>query len=215
MDARLCATGDDRVDAIVADLGMSSLALDDPSRGFSFRFDGPLDMRMNPEQALTAADIVNGESEAELARILYEYGEERASRRIARAIVNAREHSRISTTGELRRIAERVLGWRQRGRVHPATRTFQAVRIAVNHELESLAALLDRAPIRLAAGGRMVVLAYHSLEDRAVKNRLRELAESAEFVLPVRKAMRPKAEEIAQNPRARSARLRCVERTAS
>ena len=214
IDAVLDRTGDDRVDAIVADLGMSSLALDDPSRGFSFRFDGPLDMRMNPEQALTAADLVNGESEAELARILYEYGEERASRRIARAIVNAREHSRISTTGEMRQIAERVLGWRRRGRVHPATRTFQALRIAVNHELESLATLLDRAPMRLAAGGRMAVLAYHSLEDRAVKNRMRELGETCEFTLPVRKAIRPSGVEIAQNPRARSARLRCVERTA-
>jgi len=215
IDAVLDRTGDDRVDAILADLGMSSLALDDPSRGFSFRFDGPLDMRMDPEQALTAADLINGESEAELARILYEYGEERASRRIARAIVNAREHSRISTTGELRQIAERVLGWRRRGRVHPATRTFQALRIAVNHELESLATLLDRAPMRLAAGGRMAVLAYHSLEDRAVKNRMRELSETAEFTLPVRKAIRPGGVEIAQNPRARSARLRCVERTAS
>ena len=215
IDEVLARTGDDHVEAILADLGMSSLALDDPSRGFSFRFDGPLDMRMNPEQALTAADIVNGESEAELARILYEYGEERASRRIARTIVNAREHSRISTTGELRRIAERVLGWRQRGRVHPATRTFQALRIAVNRELESLATLLDRAPMRLAAGGRMAVLAYHSLEDRAVKNRIRELGETAEFTLPVRKAIRPGGVEIAQNPRARSARLRCVERTAS
>jgi len=214
IDAVLDRTGDPRVDAILADLGMSSLALDDPSRGFSFRCDGPLDMRMNPEQALTAADLVNGESEAELARILYEYGEERASRRIARAIVNARERSRISTTGELRQIAERALGGR-RGRVHPATRTFQALRIAVNRELDSLATLLERAPMRLAAGGRMAVLAYHSLEDRAVKNRMRELVKSGQFILPVRKAIRPSSAEIAQNPRARSARLRCVERTAS
>jgi len=214
IDAVLDRTGDPRVDAILADLGMSSLALDDPSRGFSFRCDGPLDMRMNPEQALTAADLVNGESEAELARILYEYGEERASRRIARAIVNARERSRISTTGELRQIAERALGGR-RGRVHPATRTFQALRIAVNRELDSLATLLERAPMRLAAGGRMAVLAYHSLEDRAVKNRMRELVESGRFISPVRKAIRPGSAEIAQNPRARSARLRCVERTAS
>ncbi len=214
IDALLNLTGDDLVDCIIADLGMSSLALDDPSRGFSFRFDGPLDMRMNPEQALTAADIVNRESEVELARILYEYGEERASRRIARAIVNARGRSPISTTGELRLIAERVLGRRRRGGVNPATRTFQALRIAVNRELESLATLLDRAPMRLAAGGRMAVLAYHSLEDRAVKNRLRELAGTAEFILPVRKAIRPSGAEIAQNPRARSARLRCVERMA-
>ena len=212
LDAVLDRTGDRRVGGILADLGMSSFALDDPARGFSFRFEGPLDMRMNPEQALSAADLVNGESEAELARILYEYGEERASRRIARAIVSARAQSRISTTRELRLIVERVLGWRRRGGVNPATRTFQALRIAVNHELESLATLLERAPLRLEAGGRMAVIAYHSLEDRAVKNRLRELAASGEFILRVRKAIRPQASEIAQNPRARSARLRCVER---
>ena len=215
LDKILDQIGDRRVGGIVADLGMSSFALDDPARGFSFRFEGPLDMRMDPEQAPSAADIVNGESEAELARILYEYGEERASRRIARAIVNTREHSRISTTRELRQIVERVLGWRRRGGVNPATRTFQALRIAVNHELESLAALLANAPMRLESGGRMAIIAYHSLEDRPVKNRLRELATSGEFILPARKAIRPQAGEIAQNPRAPSARLRCVERVAS
>jgi 16S rRNA (cytosine1402-N4)-methyltransferase len=213
LDAVLEATGDQRVDAIVADLGMSSFALNDSARGFSFRSDGPLDMRMDPGQTMSAADIVNQESETELARIIYEYGEERASRRIAHLIVQARDRAPISTTGELRALVELALGARRHAGIHPATRTFQALRIAVNRELESLATLLDRAPVRLAAGGRMVAIAYHSLEDRAVKQRFRALAEGSEYSLPARKAMRPRAAEIVQNPRARSARLRCVERS--
>ncbi len=215
LDAVLDRIGAERVDRIIADLGMNSFALEDAERGFSFRHDGPLDMRMDPRQEFRAADIVNHESESELARILYEYGEERASRRIARLIVQARHRAPISTTHELRALVERALGPRRRGGVHPATRTFQALRIAVNRELESLAALLAHAPARLAEGGRMAVISYHSLEDRAVKRRFRELVETGEFKAITRKAMRPEPAEVIENPRARSARLRCVERSAS
>jgi 16S rRNA (cytosine1402-N4)-methyltransferase len=201
------------VNAIVADLGMSSFALDDPSRGFSFRTGGPLDMRMDQRQPLRACDILNEESEAELARIIHEYGEERASRRIARAIVEARRRRPLETTDDLRGIVERVLGGRHGG-ISPATRTFQAIRIAVNREMESLAALLADGPARLAVGGRIVVLAYHSLEDRPVKEAFRALVRAGGFAAVTRKAMRPSVEEAARNRRARSARLRCVERTA-
>lgn len=199
-------------DAILADLGMSSFALDDPARGFSFRHDGPLDMRMDSAQRLTARAIVNEENESELARIIYVYGEERASRRIARTIVAARRRRPIETTAELRAIVERAVGGSRRAGVHPATRTFQALRIAVNHELESLGRLLERAPALLAPGGRMAVIAYHSLEDRPVKERLRELVGGGEFITVTGKALRPAPAEVAHNPRARSARLRCVER---
>jgi 16S rRNA (cytosine1402-N4)-methyltransferase len=204
--------GIDRVDAILADLGMSSFALDDPARGFSFRFDAPLDMRMDVQQKLRAYDLVNEEGETELARIIYTFGEERASRRIARAIVRARRRRPIESTAELRSAIEGALGGRRRGRIHPATRTFQALRIAVNHELESLDALLKCGPARLAEGGRMAVIAYHSLEDRAVKERFRELARTGEFVSVTGKAVKSGAAEMARNPRARSARLRCIER---
>jgi 16S rRNA (cytosine1402-N4)-methyltransferase len=199
------------VGAIVADLGMSSFALNDADRGFSFRLDGPLDMRMDRGQQLRAYDVVNEETEAELARIIHEYGEEHASRRIARAIVEARRRRPLETTGELSGLVENVLG-RRRGGIHPATRTFQALRIAVNRELESLDALLDRGPARLRKGGRMIVLAYHSLEDRPVKQRFRELVRDGSFTAVTRKAMRPGEAESAENPRARSARLRCIER---
>jgi 16S rRNA (cytosine1402-N4)-methyltransferase len=200
------------VDALIADLGMSSFALDDPSRGFSFMREGPLDMRMDSDAGLRAYDLVNEETETDLARTIYEYGEERASRRIARVIVEARRRHRIETTAELRALVERAIGHRRAGGVHPATRTFQALRIAVNDELESLRGLLEQGPQCLAPGGRMVVIAYHSLEDRLVKGRLRELANQDEYSLLTRKAMRPGPEEIGRNPRARSARLRCLQR---
>jgi len=215
LEANADEVGFMQIDAVLADLGMSSFALEDPSRGFSFRHEGPLDMRMDLGQSLRACDIVNQESAEEIARIIYEYGEERGSRRIARAIVEARRRRPIATTGELRTLIERAIGGRRRGGVHPATRTFQALRIAVNHELESLEALLERAPARLASGGRMVVISYHSLEDRAVKRRFRELAAGGGFMLVTGKAMRPSAEEVARNPSSRSARLRCLERCAA
>jgi 16S rRNA (cytosine1402-N4)-methyltransferase len=200
-------------DAILADLGMSSFALDDPERGFSFRFEGPLDMRMDRGQPIRAYDIVNEESEQELADLLHSLGEERAARRIARAIAEARRRRPIATTTELRSIVESVLGGHRRGGVNPATRTFQALRIAVNREMESLAALLGAGPALLGAGGRMAVIAYHSLEDRPVKERFRALAREGGYTLVVRKAIRPSEAEVARNPRARSARLRCLERS--
>jgi 16S rRNA (cytosine1402-N4)-methyltransferase len=206
--------GAEAVDAIVADLGMSSFALDDPARGFSFRFDGPLDMRMDRSQPLRAYDLVNEETEADLANLLQHWGEERAARRIARSIIAARRRRPIETTAELRAIVERVLGPRRAGGVHPATRTFQALRIAVNREVESLGAFLESAPALLCAGGRMAVIAYHSLEDRAVKERMRALARDHSFALLTRKVIKPAAAEVASNPRARSARLRGLERVA-
>lgn len=205
--------GFERADAILADLGMSSFALDDPERGFSFRFDAPLDMRMDRSQKLRAYDLVNEESESDLADILHNWGEERAARRIAREIVEARRRRPIESTAEIRAIVERVLGPRRRGGVHPATRTFQALRIAVNREMDSLAALLREGPEILAARGRMVVIAYHSLEDRAVKERFRELVRAQGWRAVTGKVIKPQAAELARNPRARSARLRCVERS--
>jgi 16S rRNA (cytosine1402-N4)-methyltransferase len=204
----------DGADAILADLGMSSYALDDPHRGFSFRLDGPLDMRMDDRQTLQAKDIVNEESAEELARIIYTHGEERGSRRIARMIIEARRHGPIETTGELRSIVERALGAHRRGGAHPATRTFQALRIAVNHEMESLAALLRDGPAMLNPGGRMLVISYHSLEDRPVKERFKELAQSEQYTAIARKVIKPSASETLRNPRARSARIRCIERGA-
>jgi 16S rRNA (cytosine1402-N4)-methyltransferase len=207
-------SGAETVDAILADLGMSSFALDDPERGFSFRFDGPLDMRMDRSQPLRAYDLVNEETEANLANLLHEWGEERAARRIARSIIDARRRRHIETTAELRAIVERVLGHRRGGGVHPATRTFQALRIAVNREMESLAAFLESAPALLSGAGRMAVIAYHSLEDRAVKERMRALAREENYTLINRKVIKPADSEVAANPRARSARLRGLERVA-
>jgi 16S rRNA (cytosine1402-N4)-methyltransferase len=204
--------GSPTASAIVADLGMSSFALDDPERGFSFGADGPLDMRMDRRQKLRAYDIVNEESEEELARILRDLGEEHAARQIARAIVSSRRRHLLQTTGELASVVAGAVGGRRFGAINPATRTFQALRIAVNGELESLAELLEKGPMRLAPGGRMVMLAYQSLEDRPVKQRFRELTKTGEFIAISRKAMRPGAEELTNNRRARSARLRCIER---
>jgi len=208
-------SGFDGADAILADLGMSSYALDDPERGFSFRLDGPLDMRMDNRQTLRAYDLVNEESAEELARIIFTYGEERASRRIAKLIVDARRRHPIETTAELRAIVERALGARRRQGAHPATRTFQALRIAVNREMESLATLLRDGPAMLRPGGRMLVISYHSLEDRPVKERFRALVQGGGYVALTRKVIKPSAAETAHNPRARSARIRCIERSAN
>jgi 16S rRNA (cytosine1402-N4)-methyltransferase len=212
LDLLLDETGNPAASVIVADLGMSSFALDDGERGFSFAADGPLDMRMDRSQKLRAYDIVNEETEEELTRILRDLGEERAARQIARAIVKVRRRQPIQTTGELALVIASVIGGRRFGSINPATRTFQALRIAVNRELESLAELLEKGPRRLTEGGRMIVLAYHSLEDRSVKQRFRELTKTGEYDAVARKAMRPDAEEVANNRRARSARLRCIER---
>jgi 16S rRNA (cytosine1402-N4)-methyltransferase len=207
--------GFDGADAMLADLGMSSFALDDPGRGFSFRLDGPLDMRMDSRHPIRARDIVNEESAEELARIIYTYGEERASRRIAKMIVEARRRRPIETTGELRAIVERALGAHRRAGAHPATRTFQALRIAVNHEMESLAALLRDGPAMLNPGGRLLIISYHSLEDRPVKERFRALARAGGYTAIARKVIKPSSSETSRNPRSRSARIRCIERSAS
>jgi 16S rRNA (cytosine1402-N4)-methyltransferase len=194
-------------DGFLYDLGVSSMQLERPERGFSYRQPGPLDMRMDPEGE-SAADLVNSLSEPELARILFEYGEERRSRRVAAAIVRARARRRIETTDQLARVVAGAVGGR-RGGPHPARRTFQALRIAVNRELEELAASLPRAVGLLAPGGRVVVIAYHSLEDRIVK---RCFSSDDRLTALTRKPLRPGAEEVARNPRARSARLRAAER---
>jgi 16S rRNA (cytosine1402-N4)-methyltransferase len=216
-----------RVDGILADLGVSSMQLDTAARGFSFRFDGPLDMRMGRE-GMTAADIVNQTPEGDLETIFREYGEERRARRIARELVAARQDQPIETTTRLREIvarAKRLPRGRREGRIDPATRVFQALRIAVNRELSGLERLLEQAVRLLDQDGRLVVISYHSLEDRIVKRSLRqhERGEVDEItgrphvetqILEVltRKPERPTPEEVARNPRARSARLRAARR---
>jgi len=196
-------------DLILADLGVSSPHLNIASRGFSFSSDGPLDMRMDQSDQLTAADVVNNESEAELGRILLEYGEERQFRRIARAIV---DHRPINTTHELARIIESSVGWRTKGH-HPATQTFQALRIAVNGELELLKEMLPNALKLLKPGGRFAVITFHSLEDRVVKQAFSDVSSvgyDAEFRSLTKKPVTATHTEIVTNPRARSAKLRVL-----
>jgi 16S rRNA (cytosine1402-N4)-methyltransferase len=194
------------VDGIVLDLGLSSMQLADPARGFSFASDGALDMRFDARDATTAADLVNDLDEAELADLIFEYGEERASRKIARAIVRARP---IATATQLARVIEIALG--RRGRIHPATRTFQALRIAVNRELEVIENVLPQIVETLAIGGRVAIIAFHSLEDRIVKNYFRSNQQLR--VLTKHPIQATRAEELA-NPRSRSAKLRVAERIA-
>ena len=198
-----------RVDGVLWDLGVSSMQLDRAERGFSYRNDGPLDMRMGAEGE-SAMDIVNTAPEEELARILFELGEERRSRRVAAAIVRARARSPITTTGELARVVAGALGAR-RGGPHPARRTFQALRIAVNRELEDLALSLPRAVEALAPGGRIVAISYHSLEDRIVK---RFVNERDDLDPLTKKPLRPSKREQERNPRSRSAKLRAAEKRA-
>jgi 16S rRNA (cytosine1402-N4)-methyltransferase len=198
-----------RVDGVLWDLGVSSMQLDRTERGFSYRNDGPLDMRMGAEGE-SAMDIVNTAPEEELARILFEFGEERRSRRVAAAIVRARTRSPITTTGELARVVAGALGAR-RGGPHPARRTFQALRIAVNRELEDLALSLPQAAEALAPGGRIVAISYHSLEDRIVK---RFVNERDDLVPLTKKPLRSSRREQERNPRSRSAKLRAAEKRA-
>jgi len=193
-----------RVDGVLLDLGASSLQFDRPERGFSFQADGPLDMRMDPDAATTAADLVNHLSETDLARILWEYGEERYARRIARALVRARP---IRTTNDLASIVARLYP-RGRHRIHPATRTFQALRIAVNDELSALEEGLPAALGLLSSGGVLCAISFHSLEDRTVKRFLRQAALAGQVEVLTRKPVVPEPEETARNPRARSAKLR-------
>ncbi len=198
-----------RVDGVLYDLGVSSMQLERPERGFSYRHAGPLDMRMGPD-ADSAMELVNHAPEAELARILFEYAEERRSRRVAAAIVRARGRKPIESTDELAGIVVSAVG-RRRGGPHPARRTFQALRIAVNRELEELAASLPRAAGALDPGGRVVVIAYHSLEDRIVK---RFFAGDERLTVLTRKPLVPSREEAERNPRSRGAKLRAAERLA-
>lgn len=204
-------------DGILFDLGVSSLQLDDPSRGLSFSMEGPLDMRMDRESGTPSArELLHTLPEENLTRIIREYGEDRWARQIARGIVAARRHGSLETTRDLAAVAARAIPrrfWPRR--IHPATRTFQAMRIAVNQELEGLEGALDGAIRLLHAGGRIGVIAFHSLEDRVVKHLFRRLAaaEAAPGVTIVtRRPMTPSPEERAQNPRARSAKLRVAER---
>ena len=210
LDARDIAV----VDGALADLGVSSMQFDAPGRGFSFQRDEPLDMRMDQSAGDTAADLVARSSERELADAIFQYGEERFSRRIARAIVEARRETPVATTGRLASIVRRAIPRRGFARIDPATRTFQALRIWVNRELEGLDRFLEAAVRRLRAGARLVVITFHSLEDRIVKHTLRAL-ESGDAGVRVltRKPIVPSDEEITRNPRARSAKLRAAERT--
>jgi 16S rRNA (cytosine1402-N4)-methyltransferase len=216
-----------KVDGILLDLGVSSPQLDDPGRGFSFRHDGPLDMRMDPESGISAAEWLAEAGEAEIAQVLKEYGEERFARRIARAIVRERDQAPIATTARLAKIvAEANPKW-ERDK-HPATRSFQAIRIFINAELEELEQVLEQSVEMLAPGGRLALISFHSLEDRRVKRFIRDEARGGDFPagLPVTEAqlrrrlravgkdIRAGEAELAQNPRARSAVLRVAERLA-
>ncbi len=199
------------LDGLMADLGVSSLQLSDPARGFSFQAEGPLDMRMNPMSGETAEQVVNHIDERELADVIYEFGEERRSRRIARAIVRSRP---IRTTKQLVEVisaAARSMNLKHE-RIHPATRTFQALRIFVNRELDDLKALLEAAPRVLKPGGRLVVISFHSLEDRIVKDALREGAKQGCYRLLTKKPVTAGEEEIERNPRSRSAKMRAAEK---
>jgi 16S rRNA (cytosine1402-N4)-methyltransferase len=204
------------VDGALADLGVSSMQFDEPGRGFSFARDEPLDMRMDRSEGDTAADLLGRSSEEDLASAIFQYGEERFSRRIARAIVHARRETPIETTGRLAAIVRRVVPRRGYMRIDPATRTFQALRIWVNRELEGLDRFLEEAVGRLRAGGRLAVITFHSLEDRIVKHTFRALAQREGAVLKVltKKPIVPDEDEVRRNPRARSAKLRAAERVA-
>lgn len=221
----LSGLGIEAVNGILLDLGVSSRQLDEGERGFSFMRPGPLDMRMGPDAAKSAGEIVNASSEEELAKIFREYGEERHAKRAARAIAAARAESPITTTGELASIIEKALG--RRSEKHPATKIFQGLRIAVNRELEGLASFLESVPSLLLPGGRVAIISYHSLEDRMVKQTLREFEphcicperspvctceEPGVLKVLTRKAIKPSGEEIRTNSRARSARLRVAEK---
>jgi len=223
---QMAVLGWQQVNGILLDLGLSSMQLDTQARGFSFQSEAPLDMRFDPDGKVLAADLVNGLDEISLSDLLYRYGEEQKSRQVARAIVNARP---IHTTTELAHVVARVTSGGRRG-IHPATRTFQALRIAVNGELDALEEVLPQTITGLAPGGRLAVISFHSLEDRLVKQFMRR--ESRDCICPPRqpvctcahkatlrqlttKPVRPQDEEIRNNPRSRSARLRIVERIGS
>ena len=212
------------LDGILLDLGVSSPQLDDPVRGFSFMGEGPLDMRMNPQQGVSAKEWLADAPERELARVFWEFGEERYARRIARSIVMARQQQRLETTGQLARLIENTIGRREQNK-HPATRCFQAIRIYINDELAQLAKGLEVAIGLLRPGGRLAVISFHSLEDRLVKRTIREAARPGRVrrnipqhpdhkpvLKPLSNAVKPSADELSANPRARSAVLRIAEK---
>jgi 16S rRNA (cytosine1402-N4)-methyltransferase len=204
-----------RVDGTLADLGVSSMQFDTPGRGFSFQRDEPLDMRMDRSGGDTAADLVARSTERDLADAIFQYGEERFSRRIARGIVRARADAPVDTTGRLAAIVRRAVPHRGYQRIDPATRTFQALRIWVNRELDGLDQFVGAAVRRIRAGARLVVITFHSLEDRIVKHTLRALQQRDGLVqVLTRKPIVPTDDEVERNPRARSAKLRAAERTA-
>ena len=211
----LSKEGFDGVDGMILDIGYSSFQVDDAERGFSIKDDGPLDMRMDKSEGVTAEMMVNGYSQEELADVIYEFGEERASRRIARAIVRRRGEKPFSRTNDFADVVGRAAGGR-RGRIHPATKTFQALRIAVNRELECLEEGLKQGVSLLNVGGRMAVMSFHSLEDRIVKRFFRGRA-TAEgemgYEIITRRPMTASEDEVGANPRARSAKLRVIERS--
>ena len=210
----LSARGVDRVAGIVADLGVSSMQLDEASRGFSFRLGGPLDMRMDRSTGPTAAELIATVEEKTLADVIWRFGEERHSRRIARAIVRARDRQPLTETAALASVVRAAAGGRGSQRIDPATRTFQALRIWVNRELDGLDTFLEEAVNALEPGARLAVIAFHSLEDRVVKHTFRRLAADARIQLVTRKPVGPADAEVERNPRARSARLRVAEKAA-
>jgi 16S rRNA (cytosine1402-N4)-methyltransferase len=212
----LDARGIHAVDGALADLGVSSMQFDQPGRGFSFQRDEPLDMRMDTTSGSTAADLIAAASETDLADAIYTYGEERFSRRIARAIVEARAAAPVTTTGRLATIVRGAVPHRGYSRIDPATRTFQAIRIWVNRELEGLDRFIESLVQRLRAGARLVVISFHSLEDRIVKHTFRALERSSAPLLRVltKKPITAADAELEENPRARSAKLRAAERVA-
>ncbi len=214
IDELLDARGITQVDGVLADLGVSSMQLDAPGRGFSFRRDEPLDMRMDTTAGPTAAEAIRDADERTLADVIYEFGEERHARRIARSLMEHKKRAPIDTTGQFADIVRRAIPRKGYMRIDPATRTFQAIRIWVNRELEGLDAFLQHAAQRLSPGGRLAVITFHSLEDRIVKHTLRSLQAAGEIGLTVRtkRPLVPTEVEVERNPRARSAKLRAAER---
>lgn len=207
IERHLEALGAGKVDGLLADVGVSSMQIDEPSRGMSFRFEGPLDMRMDTSEGETALDLIDALSDDELADVLYKFGEERRSRRVARCIKQARANGELETTLDLRRAVVRAVGPARVGGVDPATKTFQALRVAVNAELDELGALLEAGERILAPGGTIAIITFHSLEDRIVK---RALKGSPVWRPLTKKPVIPSDEETAENPRARSAKLRAA-----
>ncbi len=216
LDAALDARGIARIDGAMADLGVSSMQLDGEGRGFSFRRDELLDMRMDRSSGPTAAEMLSEVDETELADVIYRFGEDRHARRIARVLVATRDRIPVDTTGQLADAVRRAVPRRGRQRIDPATRTFQALRIWVNRELDALDAWLLAVCRRLNAGARLAVLTFHSLEDRIVKHTFRDLEREGDISVKVltRRPLRPSSDEVSRNPRARSAKLRVAERLA-